>query len=364
MIFKCRVPWRAPVLAVSCAALLWSGGVSLAQSNTEWDSLYDRIIRLEHRLRGIEQGGGGTVYQQPAPAPAYGSDPATAAGLSLRIDRVEGELRNLLGQVQQLNFQMQQLSEQLRRFSEDAEFRFQELESRVRDGRSGNAAPPASNDNGTQVAGLNDALSPYGDLSVLNQYPGIDDGAGGSGPVNLNNATGTQVLGTLPLSELQPSQPSPSALPEPVEAQPLDGSVPSQQAALGNAATSGADALYQQSYDDLLRRRFESAQSGFEQFLQSYRTHQLAGNAQYWLGEAHYARGDYRAAAAAFLIGYRDFHSSAKAPDSLLKLAMSLKNLGQKQQACASFAQVQQEFPNASETIRSLAVRERRRAGC
>ena len=59
--------------------------------------------------------------------------------------------------------------------------------------------------------------------------------------------------------------------------------------------------------------------------------HKLAGNAQYWLGETHYVRRDYKAAATAFLNGYTTFENSPKAPDSLLKLGMTLVVMGEKE---------------------------------
>jgi tol-pal system protein YbgF len=327
-----------------------------AQSGTEWDSLYDRIIRLEHRLNGFETGGGGGGYQQPA-TPTYDADPASSAALSLRIDQVEQELRNLLGQVQELNHQMREVAEQLRRFSEDAEYRFQQLEAAVREGNASPLQDPADR----QVAVLQNGLTSFGDTSVLEQYP-----QEGGAPVPLDPAPGTQVLGTLPMSALEPADPGPlPAVPEAVEAQPLDGST---TASTGNSATGAgggvAQALYERSYGDMLRRQFATAETGFQQFLRDHASHELAPNAQYWLGETYYARGEFREAAAAFLAGYRTYSSSAKAPDSLLKLGMSLRNLGERDQACATFAEVGERFPDAPATILDLAAREKSRAGC
>ena len=90
----------------------------------------------------------------------------------------------------------------------------------------------------------------------------------------------------------------------------------------------------------------------------------LAGNAHYWLGESHFVRGQYKAAASAFLKGYQGFGKGAKAPDSLLKLAMSLDRLGQKEAACASFAELGTRFPNATATVKTRAQAERARLGC
>ncbi len=66
------------------------------------------------------------------------------------------------------------------------------------------------------------------------------------------------------------------------------------------------------------------AEQGFETFLQSNPKHVLAGNAQYWLGESYYARKDYQNAMTAFAEGYKNYKTSPKGPDNLLKLGLTL----------------------------------------
>lgn len=133
--------------------------------------------------------------------------------------------------------------------------------------------------------------------------------------------------------------------------------------ALGSAASGDPEAVYERSYESLLRRQFNDAEVGFRGFLDQHRDHSLAGNAQYWLGETYYVQGDYKQAAQAFLSGYRDFPKSRKAADSLLKLGLSLNRLGQKEQACAAYMQVGSQFPKAAEA-RKRAQSEIKRAGC
>jgi TolA-binding protein len=75
-------------------------------------------------------------------------------------------------------------------------------------------------------------------------------------------------------------------------------------------------------------------------------------------------RGQYKAAASSFLKGYQTYGNSPKAPDSLLKLAMSLDRLGQKDAACASFGELLTKFPTASSSVKARAQSERQRVGC
>jgi tol-pal system protein YbgF len=132
------------------------------------------------------------------------------------------------------------------------------------------------------------------------------------------------------------------------------------------AALPGGDAasLYRQAYGDLLQQDYPAAEAAFRQFLALYPSDKLAGNAQYWLGETHYARGDYKSAADAYLKGYKTYQKSEKASDTLLKLGMSLAALGQKQEACSTFGELDAKYPKAPAAVRDQAKNERAKAGC
>ena len=123
------------------------------------------------------------------------------------------------------------------------------------------------------------------------------------------------------------------------------------------------ESLYERSNESLLRRQYGEAEAGFTTFLQKYPEHSLAGSAQYWLGETFYVQGDFKSAAAHFLRGYKTYPKSRRAPDSLLKLGISLNRLGQGEQACAALAAVNTEYPKAVDA-RKRAQAEAKRAGC
>ena len=122
--------------------------------------------------------------------------------------------------------------------------------------------------------------------------------------------------------------------------------------------------LYETAYGYLLQRDYGAAEAAFDEFLRRHPNDPLAGNAQYWLGESLYVRGQYRAAAGAFLKGYQTYAKSAKAPESLLKLAMSLQRLGQKEAACSSYNELASKYPTAPGHVKTTAQTERQRAGC
>jgi tol-pal system protein YbgF len=138
-----------------------------------------------------------------------------------------------------------------------------------------------------------------------------------------------------------------------------------QQSSGGQEGTEAdPKALYSTAYGYLIQRDYSGAETAFDDFLRQYPNHPLAGNAIYWMGESLFVRGQYRAAASAFLKGYQTYGKSEKAPESLLKLAMSLQRLGQKDAACSSFNELNTKFPNAPARVKSAAQSERQRGGC
>jgi tol-pal system protein YbgF len=192
-------------------------------------------------------------------------------------------------------------------------------ELRASRGRSGSAAPDAGGAVRPQVGGFaQQAPSQPGTFGAVTVTPGTS----GRDPIG-------QIIG------------------------PGDG---------GNPAD--AKQLYETAYGHLLQQDYGAAEAAFEDFLKRFPSDPLAGNAQYWLGESHYVRGQYRQAASAFLKGSQTYARSAKAPDSLLKLGMSLERLGQRDAACSSFGELSSKYPSAPSQLKDRANRERQRIGC
>jgi tol-pal system protein YbgF len=127
--------------------------------------------------------------------------------------------------------------------------------------------------------------------------------------------------------------------------------------------TESPEAMYERYYEAQLRKRYDEAETGFNDFLQKYPDNSLAGTVQYRLGEVFYAKSDFRTAASNFLKGYTQYPKSRRAPDSLLMLGMSLRKLGEKEKACDALASVGSEFPRATEA-KKKAQAEYKRAGC
>ncbi len=156
------------------------------------------------------------------------------------------------------------------------------------------------------------------------------------------------------------------------DARPSAGS---RTGAYGNqGATGGAfapaavqdapQANYEAAYGHLLQQNYSAAQAGFRGFLRDFPEHKLVPNALYWLGETYYVQQNYTDAAEAFDIVTAAYASSNKAPDSQLKRAMALANLGKRSEACSAFRTLAKRYPNAPDHVKSKADSERQRVGC
>ena len=94
----------------------------------------------------------------------------------------------------------------------------------------------------------------------------------------------------------------------------------------------------------------------FIDFIVKYPKHPLAGNAQYWIGEAYWAQRDYRQALLEFEKVFE--HGPGKAPDALLKIGLCYLRLSDVSRAQQAWQRVVGEYPKseAATMARSLIV--------
>jgi tol-pal system protein YbgF len=141
--------------------------------------------------------------------------------------------------------------------------------------------------------------------------------------------------------------------------------LPSSQSGPQTASSgSPSRTLFDQAYAALNRREYSAAETYFQQFLDEYPSDPLAGSAQYWLGETAFVSGEYKTAADRFLKTFTNFPANERAPEALLKLAISLRRLGNSADACATFAELTQRYPRAPASVLQRADSEKKRANC
>lgn len=126
------------------------------------------------------------------------------------------------------------------------------------------------------------------------------------------------------------------------------------QAAGGEAAAltgndfPDANAHYSHAFKLLNEKKYAEAGASFDAFVKKYPSDPLTSNSYYWLGESYYARQDYTRAAESFRKGYEANTDGQKAPDNLLKLAMSLNQVKRTNEACIVLKQVMSKYAEAS----------------
>jgi len=109
---------------------------------------------------------------------------------------------------------------------------------------------------------------------------------------------------------------------------------------------------------------YETAEFALKEFIQKNKDHDLAGNAQYWYGETFRIRQLYSDAATAYLDGYQNYPKSKKAPDNLLKLGITMVQLGEKDQGCKMISALKKEYPKASKSVLQKAQYEQKKFKC
>lgn len=292
------------------------------------------------------------VTSMPSQAQLFGKRNDDSA---VRLNEMEERIRTLTGHIEQLTYQLREMQEQMRRMQEDNEYRFQQLESGAPQKRS-DAAPSG---------GAGALPGPEGSLGTL-PVGGSGDGdwANTGGYDQANSNEGLPSGGPIDLSALANGQVQ-SRIGNELETTPPDAALPQggDQIA-GLIGTGDPRSDYDAAYSLAVNGDYIGAENGFRAFLANYPAHQLTSNAQYWLGESLLAQKNYRDAADAFLKTYTDHPNSNKSADSLLKLGVSLRSLGEADAACATFSQLINQYPNAAPALLLQARDEQRLANC
>jgi len=328
------------------------GVVALPAAAQDQQTL-NRLNRLESDLQTLQR----QVYRGATPPASSGGgggltdgggDGSSAANrLNARIDELENQVRQLTGRFEEVEFTASQANRRMDKLTEDVDFRLNQLE---RGGASG------------QQTGSVEQVKPTPAQQGV-PAPGTPVARGSTSSTPGQAPTKEGILGAMPAD---------------AQGRPIQGGGGQQQAAApaapaGNPA-SGKGKLpngtpqerYNYAYKLLVQSDYADAEQAFREFLGAHPKDALAGNAQYWLGETYYVRGQYEPASQAFLQGYQGYkgNSKGKAPDSLLKLGMSLAAMKKTPEACAALGQLGKDFPDALPHVKDAAVRERQKINC
>lgn len=109
----------------------------------------------------------------------------------------------------------------------------------------------------------------------------------------------------------------------------------------------GPDTLYRNASRLFNEGDYEGSRGIFESFLEIYPNHALSDNAQYWIGECHYSRKQFKKAAEAFEAVWNNYRGWNKSAGALLKIGICHLRLHDKQKARRYFQLVVKRFPKS-----------------
>jgi tol-pal system protein YbgF len=241
------------------------------------------------------------------------SVPSLAADLEARVTRIENILNNqrnsdLLLQIQRLQAEIQLLRgtveqqqfdlEQLKRQQKD---QYVDLDARLRGREDG---PPA--------ASPAPASGPSNPADAM-RTPRPPSGDGGGVVVPSSDSAGL----SLELSEA--------------------------------ARPAGEKEAYRDAFDLLKKRRYDAAVVAFNDLLKRWPNGELADNAHYWLGEAHYVKRDFPAAVKQFRTVLDDYPLSPKVAGSMLKIGYIQGEQKEWGKARSTLEELVRKFPGSTE---------------
>ncbi len=247
----------------------------------------------------------------------------------LKLSEVEDQFRQLTNKFEEINFKLDKLSNRLSKIQADNQIRFQDIETFM-----------SSDENATRLTSktkteLNEVLP------------------GSSQPQDLGSISykDTETLETS--QQIQSVDTAGSVVTETFQAEekilPQD-LTPEKQYELATSFLKVGD--------------YSTAERAFREFVLSNSEHKLAGSAQYWYAETFRIRQLYTDAASAYLEGYQKYPKGNKAPINLLKLGVSMVQIGEKDQGCKMINGVEKQYPKANQSVIQKAKYESKKFEC
>ncbi len=236
----------------------------------------------------------------------------------LKLNEIEDQFRELTNKFEEVNFKLDKLSTRVTKIQSDTQLRFSDLEN---------------------VSGT----------SQINKQKVLP---GSSKPQDFGANPGYQITNL-------PKQQSINSV---ESAQTVIAEEPEKKESL--LPNKSAPEQYEFAVSFMKIGDYETAEVALKEFIDKNKDHDLAGSAQYWYGETFRIRQLYSDAATAYLDGYQNYPKSKKAPDNLLKLGITMVQLGEKDQGCKMILGLKKEYPKASKSVLQKAQYEQKKFKC
>ena len=308
-------PTKRPALLALVLAL--STAPALAQSAGDAATSETRLRKLEAEISALQRtvfpGGDGKYFaplvQSGQAAPTAGTPAATpVTDLLARMDAVEAQLARITAKQEEDGNKLSQIEAKLAALS-----------------ASGAAA---ATENGVVTSGNLSAMS---------------GGAATPKPAVATPAVVTPAPAAVTPKPATPA-PAPAATPKPA-ANPTAQRLAAVKAVEKPATADAGDDEYSYGYRLWEKKFYPEAEQQLKLYLQKYPKHSRVSYARNLLGRAYLDEGNPREAASWFLQNYQASKKGDRAPDSLLFLAESMRQLKDSNRACVAIAQFLNDYP-------------------
>ena len=250
----------------------------------------------------------------------------------LKLSEIEGQFRELTNKFEEINFKLDKLSNRLSKIQADNQVRFQDIELSLSSG--------ILSDNS----------------SKLSSKPKIDENK------ILPGSSQPQDLGSISYKDTETSDTSQKIQSVETTATIVTENFQSEDKILPQDVSP--EKQYEFATSFLKVGDYSTAERAFREFVLSNTDHELAGSAQYWYAETFRIRQLYTDAASAYLEGYQKYPKGKKAPINLLKLGVSMVQIGEKDQGCKMINGVELQYPNANQSVIQKAKYESKKFEC
>ena len=301
-------------------------------SYSETQNVYELLELIQKDLRTLEK----AVYsdnfsasEQPSVSSStldQNSEEVLTRHL-LKLSEIEKQFQELTNKFEEINFKLDKLSTRMTKVQADNQVRFQQLE---------NQASTINVNKDQQVSSL----------------PKEEILPGSSQPQDLGSISYKDTETQLETQQTQSIDTTQTIVTETFQAEEkiLPDSTPEKQYEFATSFLKVGD--------------YNTAERAFREFVLLNSEHDLAGNAQYWYAETFRIRQLYTDAASAYLEGYQKYPKSKKAPINLLKLGVSLVQIGEKDQGCLMITGVEKHYPKANQSVLQKAKYEEKKFEC
>tara|TARA_B100001121_G_scaffold75158_1_gene66728 strand:- start:328 stop:1332 length:1005 start_codon:yes stop_codon:yes gene_type:complete len=250
----------------------------------------------------------------------------------LKLSEIENQFRELTNKFEEISFKIDKLSTRVSKIQADNQIRFQDIETNI---------------SSKTLTNSENQLSSKPELDEQKILPGSSQ---------------PQDLGTISYKDSETSETSQQIQSVETTASIVTETFTSEEKLLPQDLNP--DEQYEFATSFLKVGDYSTAERAFREFVITNSDHELAGSAQYWYAETFRIRQLYTDAASAYLEGYQKYPKGKKAPINLLKLGVSMVQIGEKDQGCKMINGVELQYPNANQSVIQKAKYESKKFEC